>query len=103
MPPSIRVLALFAHPDDAEFLCAGTLVHLAGRGASIHIATLTAGDCGSSILPSAKITRLRRQEAQRSAALLHGEGFRQHLGQGFPQENLLAQLLGDLVRPARTG
>jgi len=73
MPPSLCVLALFAHPDDAEFLCAGTLAHLADRGASIHIATLTAGDCGSSILPSAKIARLRRQEAQRSAALLHAE------------------------------
>ncbi|MGD1154650.1 MAG: PIG-L family deacetylase [Terriglobia bacterium] len=73
MPPSLRVLALFAHPDDAEFLCAGTLVHLAGRGASIHIATLTAGDCGSSILPSAKITRLRRLEAQRSATHLGAE------------------------------
>jgi LmbE family N-acetylglucosaminyl deacetylase len=73
MAPSIRVLALFAHPDDAEFLCAGTLAHLADRGTSIHIVTLTAGDCGSSILPSAKIARLRRQEAQRSATHVHAE------------------------------
>ncbi|MGA3326205.1 MAG: PIG-L deacetylase family protein [Terriglobia bacterium] len=71
MPPSIRVLALFAHPDDAEFLCAGTLAHLAERGDSLHIASMTAGDCGSSILSSAKISRIRRQEAQRGAALLH--------------------------------
>jgi LmbE family N-acetylglucosaminyl deacetylase len=71
MPSSIRVLALFAHPDDMEFLCAGTLAHLADRGASLHIATMTAGDCGSSILPSAKISRVRRQEAQRGAAMLH--------------------------------
>jgi LmbE family N-acetylglucosaminyl deacetylase len=70
MPSSIHVLALFAHPDDAEFLCAGTLAHLADRGASLHIATMTAGDCGSSIMPAAKISRLRRQEAQRAAALL---------------------------------
>ena len=60
MPPSVRVLALFAHPDDAEFLCAGTLAHLADRGAAIHIASMTAGDCGSSILSSAKISRIRR-------------------------------------------
>ena len=72
MPSSIRVLALFAHPDDAEFLCAGTLAHLADRGASLHIGSMTAGDCGSSILSSAKISRIRRQEAQRGAALLHG-------------------------------
>jgi hypothetical protein len=31
-----------------------------------------------------------------------GEGFRQHLGQGYPQGNLLADLLGGLVRPAHT-
>ena len=72
MPP-VRILALFAHPDDAEYLCAGTLAHLADRGASLHIATLTAGDCGSSILPAAKITRIRRQEARRSAAMLGAE------------------------------
>jgi LmbE family N-acetylglucosaminyl deacetylase len=72
MPP-LRVLALFAHPDDAEFLCAGTLAHLADRGASLHIATLAAGDCGSSILPPAKITHIRRQEAQRAAAMLGAE------------------------------
>lgn len=67
---SVSVLALFAHPDDAEFLCAGTLTHLAERSASIHIATMTAGDCGSTILPAAKIARIRRQEAARAARLI---------------------------------
>jgi N-acetylglucosamine malate deacetylase 1 len=70
MPNAINVLALFAHPDDAEFLCAGTLAHLAERGASIHMATLTAGDCGSTTLPATKISALRRKEASRSAALI---------------------------------
>lgn len=70
MPSPIRVLALFAHPDDAEFLCAGTLVHLAERGAKIRIATMTAGDCGSAILPPAKIARIRRAEAARAAKLI---------------------------------
>ena len=73
LPAPATVLALFAHPDDAEFLCAGTLVLLAERGAKIHIATMTAGDCGSSILPGAEISRIRRGEAQRSAALLNAE------------------------------
>lgn len=70
MPDSISVLALFAHPDDAEFLCAGTLVHLADRGAKIHIATLSAGDCGSTTLPSSKIAALRQKEASRAAAIV---------------------------------
>lgn len=70
MSNSINVLALFAHPDDAEFLCAGTLALLAGRGANIHMATLTAGDCGSTTLPPARISAVRRKEASKSAALI---------------------------------
>jgi N-acetylglucosamine malate deacetylase 1 len=73
MASPLRALALFAHPDDAEFLCAGTLAHLADRGASLHIASMTAGDCGSSILPAAKISRIRRQEAQRAADKLNAQ------------------------------
>ena len=65
-----RVLALFAHPDDMEFLCAGTLAHLAGHGLNIHIATMTAGDCGSTTLSAAKIANIRRREARRAAKLI---------------------------------
>ncbi len=74
MTEPLNVLALFAHPDDAEFLCAGTLAHLADRGARIHIATMTAGDCGSSIFPAAKITRIRKREALRAAKII-GAGY----------------------------
>jgi N-acetylglucosamine malate deacetylase 1 len=74
-PPPINVLALFAHPDDAEFLCAGTLAHLAGRGLRIYIATMTAGDCGSTAVPAAKISAIRRREARRAAKLLSADYF----------------------------
>lgn len=70
MAQPITVLAFFAHPDDAEFLCAGTLAHLADRGAELHLVTMTSGDCGSAILPAAKISRIRRREAERSALML---------------------------------
>jgi LmbE family N-acetylglucosaminyl deacetylase len=70
MAQAIRVLALFAHPDDAEFLCAGTLAHLANQGVQLHIATLTSGDCGSAVLPAAKISRIRQREAERSAGMV---------------------------------
>jgi LmbE family N-acetylglucosaminyl deacetylase len=73
MQSSVRVLALFAHPDDAEFLCAGTLAHLAERGATVYIVTMTPGDCGSTILPSSRISPIRRQEAKRSAAIIRAE------------------------------
>ncbi|MCL5669820.1 MAG: PIG-L family deacetylase [Acidobacteria bacterium] len=70
MSNTINVLALFAHPDDAEFLCAGTLAHLASRGAGIHLATMSAGDCGSTTLASSKIAALRQREAARAASLI---------------------------------
>ena len=57
------VLGVFAHPDDAEFLCAGTLLRLAReRGWQVHIATMTPGDCGSAELPPGEISRIRRAE-----------------------------------------
>lgn len=64
------VLAFMAHPDDAEFLCAGTLVRLQQRGFQLHIATMTAGDGGSAELPNEEIARIRYNEAERAAALL---------------------------------
>jgi LmbE family N-acetylglucosaminyl deacetylase len=70
MAKRLDVLALFAHPDDAEFLCAGTLALLADRGATIHIATLTSGDCGSTTLPAGKISAMRRREAARAARMI---------------------------------
>jgi LmbE family N-acetylglucosaminyl deacetylase len=67
-------LALLAHPDDAEFLCAGTLVRLAREhGWRIHIASMTAGDCGSAEHSSEEISRIRREEGASSAALIKGE------------------------------
>ena len=66
----LDVLALFAHPDDAEFLCAGTLFHLADRGATIHLATMTPGDCGSMELPGATISKVRIREAQNAGRLI---------------------------------
>jgi LmbE family N-acetylglucosaminyl deacetylase len=66
----LNIFAIFAHPDDAEFLCAGTLALLADRGARIHVTTMTAGDCGSTVLPPARISGIRRGEAERAAKLI---------------------------------
>ncbi len=63
------VLSVLAHPDDAEFLCAGTLIRLAReRGWQVHIATMTPGDCGSVEHGPEEIARIRRGEAASAAA-----------------------------------
>jgi LmbE family N-acetylglucosaminyl deacetylase len=65
------VVSMLAHPDDAEFLCAGTLIRLAReRGWQVHIATMTPGDCGSAELGPEEIAAIRRAEAAQAAALL---------------------------------
>jgi N-acetylglucosamine malate deacetylase 1 len=67
------VLSVLAHPDDAEFLCAGTLLRLRRElGWEIHIATMTPGDCGSMELPAEEIAKLRRAEGAAAAALVPG-------------------------------
>lgn len=62
------VLSLLAHPDDAEFLCAGTLIRLAESGWEVHIATVATGDCGTMTLKPAEIAAIRRQEGIDAAA-----------------------------------
>lgn len=65
------VLSVLAHPDDAEFLCAGTLIRLAREGGwRVHIATMTPGDCGAVDRGPEDIARIRRSEGARAAALI---------------------------------
>ena len=68
------VVSVLAHPDDAEFLCAGAIIRLMReQGWHAHIASLTAGDCGSVDQPPEEISRIRRAEAAAAAALIGAE------------------------------
>jgi LmbE family N-acetylglucosaminyl deacetylase len=71
-PPVDRrvVLALMAHPDDAEILCGGTLIRLAENGWEVHIATCTAGDCGTTSETPWAISHRRTEEARKAAGLI---------------------------------
>jgi len=64
-------LTFLAHPDDAEILCAGTLVRLADAGWQIHIATATPGDCGTMTATRWDISSTRTNEARAAAALIN--------------------------------
>ncbi len=67
------ILAVHAHPDDIEHLAAGALALLAAKGHAIRIATLTAGECGSSDTDLAETARIRKDEAARAASLIGAE------------------------------
>ncbi len=63
-------IALAAHPDDIEFVMAGTLLLLKERGWEIHYFNLSTGNCGSVRHGPATTRRLRLAEAKRAAGLL---------------------------------
>ncbi len=65
-----RVLAVMAHPDDAELLCAGTLARARADGAAIGLCVLCRGDKGQPVTPVAELARQRRQETTEAAELL---------------------------------
>jgi LmbE family N-acetylglucosaminyl deacetylase len=66
----VRILAIHAHPDDLEFLAAGTLAILSRMGHEITMATMTPGDCGSAEFNAEETARVRRGEAASAAAML---------------------------------
>lgn len=65
-----RALAIAAHPDDIEFMMAGTLMLLRDAGWQIHYMNMSSGNLGSMVLPAAETARLRRREAQSAAQLM---------------------------------
>jgi LmbE family N-acetylglucosaminyl deacetylase len=67
---SDRVLAIVAHPDDAELLCAGTLARAKDDGAAVGVCVLCAGDKGLSSEPVANLAVVRKREATAAAKLL---------------------------------
>lgn len=67
--PPKRVMAVMAHPDDADFTCAGTVAKWAEQGWQITYVMCTSGDKGTNdpaITPQ-QIAAIRQQEARAAA------------------------------------
>lgn len=62
-----RVFAIAAHPDDIEFLMAGTLILLRRAGWEAHYLCIANGSCGTAYLGWDEIVRIRRGEARQAA------------------------------------
>lgn len=74
-----RVLAVVAHPDDAELLCAGTLARARADGAAVGVAVLCKGDKGQPTEPIPRLASVRRREMAEAAKLLRAELFWGHI------------------------
>ena len=66
------LLAVFAHPDDAEIVCAGTLLLMSRSGWKIHLATMTPGDKGTTVYSKEEIGNIRQREASESVKIIDG-------------------------------
>lgn len=65
-----RALAIAAHPDDIEFMMAGTLRLLREAGWDIHCLNLSTGNLGSLTMSPVQATRVREREARAAARVL---------------------------------
>lgn len=65
MTEPLDVLAIMAHPDDAELLCGGSLIKSADRGERVGVVDLSRGEKGTRGTPE-----IRAREAERAAQIL---------------------------------
>ena len=64
------VLAIAAHPDDIEFLFAGTMIQLLRRGWDLHYANLCDGSRGSTTMNQQDCAACRLEEAKAACNVL---------------------------------
>lgn len=67
MKKNMVALAIAAHPDDIEFMMAGTLLLLKRAGVETHICNLANGCYGSQVYGKDEAARVRALEAQAAA------------------------------------
>jgi LmbE family N-acetylglucosaminyl deacetylase len=65
-------LVLFAHPDDADFGCGGTVAAWASEGTDVHYVVITDGSAGNNEPGWARpeISKVRKQEQEAAAEIL---------------------------------
>jgi LmbE family N-acetylglucosaminyl deacetylase len=97
-----RALAVFAHPDDAEFMFGGTIARLTGQGAEVNYVVCTDGANGGVDLATtgAELVRIRAAELRAAADVL-GVGRISSLG--YPNDELQVDddLKRDIIREIR--
>ncbi|MGI8794062.1 MAG: PIG-L deacetylase family protein [Acidimicrobiales bacterium] len=82
-----RALAIYAHPDDADVSCGGTLARWAATGAKVRVVVCTSGDKGSMDANVDK-AELIAQRAAEVAAAAEMMGLAGHQMLGWPDGEL---------------
>lgn len=63
----MKVLAICAHPDDAELSCGGTLIKCVKRGDDVTVCHVSDGDLGHMVIGRKELGEIRCREAQNAA------------------------------------
>ncbi len=104
-PVPARVLAVYAHPDDADVSCGGTMAHWAAAGATVQVVVCAAGDKGSAdpgVDPDELSRRRAGEVAEAAAALgLAGHHLLGHPDGELQNDSALREELVCLVRRHR--
>ena len=83
------VLAIHSHPDDVEFVMAGTLLLLGEKGCELHYMNIANGCYGTAQHSKEEITRIRREESIAAAKVLgatHHESICDDMGVFYTEE-----------------
>ncbi len=94
-----RVFAIAAHPDDIEFMMAGTMMLLKERSYELHYMTVANGSCGTAEHDRETIIQIRRQESINAAEFI-GAVYHESLCDDieiFYEKKLLTRL-GSVIR-----
>lgn len=102
MSETRRVLVVIAHPDDAEFGCAGSVARWVAEGVDVFYCVLTNGDKGSDdpAMTPARLAGIREAEQREAARVL---GVREVVFLGYPDGELedTREARRDVVRAIR--
>jgi len=71
----LNILAVGAHPDDLELLCAGTLARYRQAGHTVTLCTIARGDRGASHGSRDELAAVRSREAKAAAELIGARHF----------------------------
>ena len=98
----LTAMVIVAHPDDAEFLCGGTVAKWCAQGWTVYYVLATSGDKGThdSALSAQELAALREQEQRAACRVL---GVKDVIFLGYPDGFLKpdAELRGEIVRLLR--
>jgi len=98
----LTAMVIFAHPDDAEFTCGGTVAKWCDEGWTVYYVLATSGDKGThdTSLTSQELAALREQEQREACRVL---GVKDVIFLGYPDGFVKAdaELRGEVVRLLR--